>query len=143
MKSLPEDLCSGFSRPEKIHQPQPGLDLRTLDLETSMLPRDHRGQHLYSEFAYIHLLCLPRNTMKVSNNFSCTLWSIDLYGKGYPLLLLFSCHLLLMLTIHLKTSDTNRESSKTELFLINLHSKPPIIKPSINTKYKIVQLLTL
>ena len=44
LKSLPEDLCSGFLCPEKIHRPQPGLNPRTLDLEVSTLPRDHRGR---------------------------------------------------------------------------------------------------
>ena len=42
-KSLPEDLCSGFLRPEKIHLPD--LNPRTMDLEESTLPRDHRGLH--------------------------------------------------------------------------------------------------
>ena len=37
LKSHPEDLCSGFSLPEKIHQPQPGLNPETLDLEASTL----------------------------------------------------------------------------------------------------------
>ena len=45
LKSLPEDLCSGFLCPEKIHRPQPVLNPRTLDLEASTLPRDHRGRH--------------------------------------------------------------------------------------------------
>ena len=44
LKSLPEDLCSGFLRPEKIHRPQPDLSPRTVDLEASTLPRDHRGR---------------------------------------------------------------------------------------------------
>ena len=44
LKSLPEDFCSGFLRPEKIHQPQPSLNQPTLDLEVSILPRDHRGR---------------------------------------------------------------------------------------------------
>ena len=44
LKSLPEDLCSGYLRPEKIYRPQPGLNPRTLDLEVSTLPRDHRGR---------------------------------------------------------------------------------------------------
>ena len=39
----PGGLCSGFLRPEKIHRPPPDLNPRTLDLETSTLPRDHRG----------------------------------------------------------------------------------------------------
>ena len=38
LKSLPEDLCSGILRPEKIHRFQPGLNPRTLDLEVSTLP---------------------------------------------------------------------------------------------------------
>ena len=37
-------LCSEFIRPKKIHRPQPGLNSRTLDLEASTLPRDHRGR---------------------------------------------------------------------------------------------------
>ena len=44
LKSLPEDLCSGVLRPEKIHRPQLDLNPRTLDLEASTLPRDHRGR---------------------------------------------------------------------------------------------------
>ena len=47
LKSLPEDLCSEFLRPEKIHQPQPGLNPPTLDLEASTLPQDHRGRLKY------------------------------------------------------------------------------------------------
>ena len=42
--SLPEDLCSGVSRPEKIHRPQPGLNPRILDFEASTVPQDHRGR---------------------------------------------------------------------------------------------------
>ena len=34
----------GFLRPEKIHRSQPDLNQRTLDLEASTLPRDHRGR---------------------------------------------------------------------------------------------------
>ena len=45
LKSLPEDLCSGFLLPEKIHRPQPGLNPRTLDPEASTLSRDHRGDY--------------------------------------------------------------------------------------------------
>ena len=37
-------MSSGFLRPEKIHRPQSGLNPRTLDLEASTLPRDHRGR---------------------------------------------------------------------------------------------------
>ena len=44
LKSLPEDLCSGFLCPEKIHRLQSNLSPRTLDLEASRLPRDHRGR---------------------------------------------------------------------------------------------------
>ena len=33
-----------FLHPEKIHRPQPGLNPRTLDLEASTVPRDHRGR---------------------------------------------------------------------------------------------------
>ena len=43
-ESLAEDLCSVFLRPEKIHRPQLGLNPRTLDLEASTLPRDHRNR---------------------------------------------------------------------------------------------------
>ena len=35
-------MCSGFLRPEKMHLPLSGLNPRTLDLEASTLPRDHR-----------------------------------------------------------------------------------------------------
>ena len=42
-----EILCSGFLRPEKIHWQQPGLNRRSLDLEMSTLPRDHRGYIFY------------------------------------------------------------------------------------------------
>ena len=38
-------ISSGFLRPEKIHPPQVGLNPRTVDLEASTLPRDHRGRH--------------------------------------------------------------------------------------------------
>ena len=38
--SLPEDLCSGFLRPENFHRPQPGLNPQTYDLDGSTLPRD-------------------------------------------------------------------------------------------------------
>ena len=38
LKSLPEDLSSGFLLPEKIHRPQSGLNPRTLYLEASTLP---------------------------------------------------------------------------------------------------------
>ena len=44
LKSLPEDLCSGFLFPEKIQRPQSGLNPRTLDFEASTLPRDHQGR---------------------------------------------------------------------------------------------------
>ena len=40
LKIPPGGLCSGFLHPEKIHRLQPGLNLRTLDLEASALPRD-------------------------------------------------------------------------------------------------------
>ena len=36
-------MCSGFLRPEKIHQPQPVLNQQTLDLKACMLPWDHRS----------------------------------------------------------------------------------------------------
>jgi hypothetical protein len=38
LKSLPEDLCSGFLRPGKIYRSQLGLYTRTLYLEASTLP---------------------------------------------------------------------------------------------------------
>ena len=44
LKSFPEELYPGYLRPEKSHRPQPDLNLRTLDLEASMLPQDHRGR---------------------------------------------------------------------------------------------------
>ena len=52
LKSLQEDLCSEFLRPERIYRPQPDLNPRTLDLEASTLPRDHRGRHLSNNFRY-------------------------------------------------------------------------------------------
>ena len=42
LKSLPEDLWSGFLRPEKIQRPLPDLNPQTMDLKASTLPRDHR-----------------------------------------------------------------------------------------------------
>ena len=45
LNSLPQDMCLGILRPEKIHRLQSGLNSRTLDLEASTLPRDHRGRH--------------------------------------------------------------------------------------------------
>ena len=59
LKSLSENLCSGFLRPEKIHRPQPGLKLRTLDLEASMLPRDHRGRLCVYEVLVMELFIFP------------------------------------------------------------------------------------
>ena len=38
LKFLPEDLSSGYLRPEKIYQLQPGLSLQTLDVKASTLP---------------------------------------------------------------------------------------------------------
>ena len=43
LKFLPEDLCSGFLRPEKIHRSQSGFNPQTWDLEASTVPRDYRG----------------------------------------------------------------------------------------------------
>ena len=43
----PEDFCSGFLRPEKIHRSQPGWNPRILDLEASTLPLEHRGRHIF------------------------------------------------------------------------------------------------
>ena len=75
LKSLPEDLCSEFLRPEKIHQPQPGLNPRTLDLEAITLPRDHRGRLLecYYEVFPLHLW-----------NYKCTVYYLFL-DKGAEL----------------------------------------------------------
>ena len=50
LKSLPEDLCSGFLRTGKTHRPQSGLNPRTLDLEASTLPRDQWGRHINKYF---------------------------------------------------------------------------------------------
>ena len=47
LKSLPEDLFSGFLRPEKIHRPQPGLNPQTLDLEDDEIRR-RNFLHLHS-----------------------------------------------------------------------------------------------
>ena len=56
LKSLPEDFCSGFLHPEKIHWPQPGLNPRTLDLEVSTLPWDHRDRQCIFLFIVVFLL---------------------------------------------------------------------------------------
>ena len=40
----PEISCSGFLRPQKVHRAQPGLNLRTLDLEASTWPRDRLNE---------------------------------------------------------------------------------------------------
>ena len=54
LKSLPENFSSGFLCPEKIHRPQPRLNPRTLDLEASTLPGDHRGrQGIFLKFRWI------------------------------------------------------------------------------------------
>ena len=74
LKFLPEDLCSGFLHPEKIHRPQPGLNPRTLDLEAKTLPRNHRGRLLNNEKPTIAL-----NT----NSLKCCLPSTDaIYRRG-------------------------------------------------------------
>ena len=44
LKSQNRDTSLKSLSEEKIHRPQPGLNPRTLDLEASSLPRDHRGQ---------------------------------------------------------------------------------------------------
>ena len=46
LNPLPDDLCSGFLHPEKIHRPQSGSNTRTLYLETSASPRDHQNLKL-------------------------------------------------------------------------------------------------
>ena len=38
------DISDSGPPPEKIHRPQLGLNPRTLDIEASTLPRDHRGR---------------------------------------------------------------------------------------------------
>ena len=45
LKVPPGGLVFRILRPEKIHRTQQGLNLRTLDLEASALPLDHR--HMY------------------------------------------------------------------------------------------------
>ena len=47
LQSTPEDFCSGFLRHENINRPQPDLNPRTLDLEASTLPPDHRGRLIH------------------------------------------------------------------------------------------------
>ena len=60
-----EDLCSEILHPEKIHRPQPGLNVRTLDLKASMLPRDwllwikyYYYHYYYYYFCYYFVLVL-------------------------------------------------------------------------------------
>ena len=71
LKSLPEDLCSGFLCPEKIYRAQPDLNPRTLDLEAITLPRDYRDRlawlvdirdtSLVKSKIFLKLLCTPLN----------------------------------------------------------------------------------
>ena len=63
LKSLPEDLCSWFLRPEKIHRPQQDLNPRTLDLEASTLHRDHRGRQC-AELVMTKILALQCETLE-------------------------------------------------------------------------------
>ena len=59
LKSLLEDLWSGFLRPEKIHWPHPSLNPQTLELEASTLPRDHRGRRV-QVILYLILMWLSK-----------------------------------------------------------------------------------
>ena len=82
--SLPEDLCSGFLRPEKTHRPQPGLNPRTLDLVASTLPRDHRGrQAVYLIIIIIIIIIIGMIILiiTINNNYNiCTiLYHIDYF----------------------------------------------------------------
>ena len=74
--SLSEDLWSGFLRPEKIHQPQSGLNLRTLDLEARTLPRDRLE---------VPLACIP------PLKWSTILWQSLQCGISCDLLLVDTC----------------------------------------------------
>ena len=106
LKSLPEDLCSGFLRPEKIHRPQSGLNPRTLDLEAITLPRDYRGRQYpiyfnnFKEFAfdicckilfwsfpvlclvYMHRASFLINHMKWENT-PAVLWCVWAHGRCF------------------------------------------------------------
>ena len=86
-KSLPEDLCSGFLRPEKSHRPQTGLNARTLDLEASTLPRDHQGRRVCR-------LMSGEQTDVVSNSYATYYWvGSSLRKTGKDLCIRLAIHL--------------------------------------------------
>ena len=76
-----EDLCSEFLRPEKIHRPQPGLNLQTLDLKTSMLPRDHHFKlNLITSlqvFLSYHIIFNISDSLQAADYSPCALCTLD------------------------------------------------------------------
>ena len=58
LKVPPGGLGSEFLRPEKIHRPQPDLNLRTLDLEANTLPRDHRDWLVWVWIILYHIITI-------------------------------------------------------------------------------------
>ena len=124
LKSLPVDLCSGFLRPEKIRQPQSGLNPRTLDLEASTLPRDHRGR--LSTTLSLHSSLNVRD--HVSQPYSTTGNTIVLYILMYPythlishlyFFLLFWCHHLLNLHHPHNNNNNNNNNNNRANNLAN------------------------
>ena len=55
-------MRSGFLHPEKIHRPQPDVNPRTLDLETSTLPRG-RLVHFKSTLYFLILMGVLLQTL--------------------------------------------------------------------------------
>ena len=84
LKSLLEDWCSGFLHPEKIHRPQPDLNLQALNLEVSTLPWDHQGQLLTVLIYFLRGL-----------NLSCQLFTFALILSNYNIWLFVFIYKLL------------------------------------------------
>ena len=110
-----EDLCSGFLRPEKIYWLQQGLNLWTLDLEASTLPRDHRGQLSLSLDNHFSFLCMPILLILIQ------IWGLDwgLFPLSLPVQ--FWNHPLLLASSRLNYHDCVRWQIKIINLLIVKH----------------------
>ena len=70
LKVPPEGLVLRIFTSWKIHRPQPGLNPRTLDLEASNLPQEHRGRQVLCYWkSYIAYFCQLQR-LKLQNNIS-------------------------------------------------------------------------
>ena len=73
LKSLPEDLCSGFLRPKKSIE-------QTLDLEASTLPRDHRGGqtpfYTFIKILHTYFLFIKQISIKLNEKSRYWRWRI-------------------------------------------------------------------